>query len=209
MRKKGLILLLISASTFVGCRKGKSNFVLTGVVTDSTFSQPLSGGLVKLYEIQAGGGSQNLVGSFNLGADGQYSFTFPRNQVENYILVAEKENYFDNQTIIPFDDLTITEDNIINVMTTAKSWAKITLLNINPQQSDHLTIVKQQGKSGCSECCASSQIDFFGAVDTSFYCANDGNTTYQFLYQLIGTGIQGIKSEVTTVFDTTEIILEY
>lgn len=206
---RGLSLLLIAAAIFAGCRKGKSDFTLTGTISDATFSQPLSGGTIKLYEVEAGGGNQILLETATIGNDGSYSFTFPRNKVENYILTIEKENYFDNQVVIPFNDMSIKDDNIKDLSTTAKSWAKITLFNTNPQQSDHLAIIKQQGKDNCEECCSSSQVDFYGTVDTSFYCANDGNTTYQFFYQLVGTSIQGLKSDVTTAFDTTEITLQY
>ncbi|MFZ9028404.1 MAG: hypothetical protein ACO2Z9_05270 [Crocinitomicaceae bacterium] len=204
-----LLILLIITSFTAGCKKGKSDFVLRGTISDATFSQPLSGGTVKLYEVEAGGGNQTLLETATIGNDGSYSFTFPRNKVENYILTIEKENYFKNQTVIPFNDMTIKDDNIKDLSTTAKSWAKITLFNTNPQQSDHLAIIKQQGKDNCEECCSSSQVDFYGTIDTSFYCANDGNTTYQFFYQLVGTSIQGLKSDVTTAFDTTEITLQY
>lgn len=204
-----LFILLITSAFLSGCKKGKSDFTLTGIVNDTTFDQPLSGTTVKLYEVEAGGGNQTLLGSVSVGSDGKYSFTFPRNKVENYILSIQKNQYFDNQIIIPFSSMTIKEDNVRDISTTAKSWAKITLLNINPQASDHLAIVKQQGKNDCTECCSMEQVDFYGAIDTSFYCANDGNTTYQFFYQLVGTSIQGLKTGTTVAFDTTEIILQY
>lgn len=204
-----LFAVLITTLFFAGCKKGKADFTLKGTISDNTFSQPLSGALVKLYEVEAGGGTQTFIESRTIGSDGSYSFTFPRNKVENYVLTIEKDQYYDNHVIIPFSSMTIKDDNIQNLGTTAKSWAKITLFNTNPQASDHLAIIKQQGKDDCSECCSSSQVDFYGAIDTSFYCANDGNTTYQFFYQLVGTGIQGIKSGNTVAFDTTEIVLQY
>lgn len=204
-----LFLMLISTAFLFGCRKGKSDFTLTGTITDSTFGQALAGGTVSIYEVEAGGGNQTHIGTQSIGSDGSYSFTFPRNKVENYILKIQKSMYFDNEVIIPFSSMTIKEDNIQDLSTTAKSWAKITLFNTNPQPGDHLAIVKQQGKDDCIDCCSSSQMDFYGEIDTSFYCANDGNTTYQFFYQLVGTGIQGIKSGTTAAFDTTEIILQY
>lgn len=204
-----LLVLLISSLIVIGCKKGKSDLTMTGTVSDATFNQSLNGATVKLYEVEAGGGSQSLIGSTNVGSDGSYSFTFPRNQVENYILTVEKNLYFDNQLIIPFNSMTTKEDNIRDISTTAKSWAKITLFNSNPQTSDHLTLIKQQGKNNCTECCGSDQLDFYGTVDTSFYCANDGNTTYQFAYQLVGTAFQGLKSGTTVAFDTTEILLQY
>lgn len=206
---KSIFYLLITTSFLLSCHKGKADFTLKGTVTDSTFDQPLSGGTLKLYEVEAGGSSQSLLGTTTLGTDGSYTFTFPRNKVETYIIEVSKGNYFGIHEVIPFSSLTIEDDNIRDLSTTAMSWAKITLLNVNPQAGDHLAITKQVGKDGCEDCCSTSQLDFYGAVDTSYYCANDGNTLYKFLYQVVGTGLQGFKSATTVAFDTTEIVLQY
>jgi hypothetical protein len=191
------------------CNKGKTNFVLKGTITDATFNQHHSGASVQLYEIEAGGSSTNLIGTAEIGSDGAYSFTFPRNKVESYTLLVEKDGYFTVDENIPFSGMTISEDNERNFSTTAKSWAKIRLINSNPLPSDHLQITKQEGKNGCLECCDNTIMEFYGALDTTIYCVNDGNTTYSFYYTVVGTANQGIQSGNTVVFDTTQISLNY
>ena len=86
---------------------------------------------------------------------------------------------------------------------------KIKLLNNNPIPSDHLRFIKQQGKENCLECCPTSEQNYYGAIDTSIYCINDANTNYSIYYWLVGTSTQNLLSVNTTIFDTTDIILQY
>jgi hypothetical protein len=204
MRTFAALLLL---GILFSCNKGQSDFILTGTISDGTFSGGLTGAEVKLYEIEAGGASTNLLSSTTLSSDGKYSFTFPRNKAESYTLSIRKENYFDQDITIPFSDLSVEEENVRNYSTTAKSWARLIFTTTNPSAS--LKYIKQQGKTGCAECCGSGENYLNGAIDTMIYCPNDGNTTYSYHYWLLGTSISGEKSANTTAFDTVDIILNY
>ena len=199
-------LILMPASS---CKKGKRNFVLTGIISDDTFSSGLDGAHVQLYAITAGGGSTYLVDETIIGTEGRYHFTFPRDQVETYILTAEKDNYFSIEENVPFSDLTIEEDNVRNFSTTAKSWVRLRFKNSNPQPTDELIYIRQSGKTGCDLCCSGSEQSLFGAVDTSIYCINDGNTEYSYYYWVANSANQGARSVSTTAFDTVEIYLNY
>lgn len=199
-----LLMLPLSA-----CKKGKSDITIRGVITDESFSTTLSGGTVTLLETEAGGGLINTIGETTLGADGSYSFTFPRNIVEQYTLIVEKNNYFDINEDIPFSDVTIEEDNIRNYSTTALSWVKLRFINLSPLPNDILRYIRNKGKSDCLECCVGGEQFLYGAVDTAIYCANDGNTVYSYNYYDFVSGNQGLKSAVTQAFDTTEILLNY
>jgi 2-oxoglutarate dehydrogenase E2 component (dihydrolipoamide succinyltransferase) len=44
---------------------------------------------------------------------------------------------------------------------------------------------------------------------TSYYCINDGNQLYSYLYFAFGPDDTGVKSIITTPFDTTELSLTY
>lgn len=191
------------------CKKGKADFTLKGTITDQTFVKNLSGAQIKLFSVPVGSTSQKEIGSMTIGTDGAYSFTFPRDKMEKYVLKITKSGYFDVERDIFFSDLTIEEDNVRNYGTTAKSWVKLTFFNANPSTTDHLQYIKQAGKEGCEECCTDQEQHLYGAVDTSIYCINEGNTIYSYLYWVIGTTDQGLKSVSTTAFDTTEIILNY
>ena len=191
------------------CKKGKANFVLSGTLTDLTFSKNLSGATIKLYQVPVASSQEQLVQTISSAEDGSYSFTFPRDKMEKYILKISKQGYFDVIKEVYFSELTIADDNIRNYATTAKSWVKLRFINTIPSSSDHLRYIKQIGKVDCQECCSKEEQNYFGALDTSIYCINDANTNYSYYYWIIGTTDQGLKSAFTTAFDTTEIILSY
>jgi hypothetical protein len=191
------------------CKKKKADFVLIGTITETTFNSPLSGATVKLYQVPVGSTTEILLGSVVLGSDGNYSFTFERDKMEKYILKIRKSGYFDLEETVFFSELSISEENVRNYSTTAKSWVKLTFHNLNALPSDQLVFIKQSGKEGCAECCPDTEYSFYGALDTSIYCINDGNTVYSYFYNVMGTADQGIKSATTVAFDTTEIILNY
>lgn len=202
--------ILICVLTLTACKKGKANFVVRGTITDNTFSQSLSGATIKLYETPIGTSELNLIGTTSTDSDGTYSFEFQRNKVDKYTLVLTKTLYFDINSTINFSELTVSEDNIRNYSTTAKSWVKLHFVNASPYSvSDHLKFIKQNGKVSCPECCSSDEHHLYGIVDTSIYCINDGNTEYSYLYWVINTSNSGFRSVTTVAFDTTELLLTY
>ncbi|MCE2713248.1 MAG: carboxypeptidase-like regulatory domain-containing protein [Cryomorphaceae bacterium] len=197
--------LIILAS----CSKKKAEFKLSGTVSDQTFSTPLSNASVMLYQVPVGSTDKVLVGTTTTNSAGEYSFVFPREKMEKYILRISKNLYFDIEETVFFSELSLEEPYIRNASTTAKSWAKLTFHNLNPQAVDHFQYIKQSGKESCFDCCPSTYQDYYGALDTSIYCINDGNTNYSYFYWVLGTPAQGSQTIYTTAFDTTEIILNY
>jgi hypothetical protein len=207
MNKLYLFLFLLIA---VSCKKGKADFTLKGTITDITFNQNLSGASIKLYQVPIGSTNEELIQTSTIGSDGTYSFTFPRDKIEKYILRISKTNYFDLEETVLFKDLTIEEDNIRNYGTHAKAWVKLTFKNtISPSSSDEFKFIKQLGKEGCAECCSDTEQFLYGIVDTSIYCINNGNDYYSYLYFKLNTTFSGTMETQTVAFDTTEIILNY
>lgn len=205
---KRIIAIITIIVAITSCKKGAADFTLKGLITDKSFNTPLAGATAKLYEVEAGGGAVNLLGSMSL-TDGNYSFTFKRNKAESYKLIVEKENYFDLNQSINFSDLTIEEDNVRNYGVYAKSWVNLRFINSNPQPADMLQYQRSQGKIDCADCCTAESQILEGAIDTNIYCINDGNTVYAYNYWILGTGLFGNKSVTTVPFDTTELLLTY
>ncbi len=189
---------------FTSCKKGKADIVLKGTITDATFNSNLTGASIQLFEVEAGGGETNLLGTTTVASDGSYSFTFPRNQVESYILEVENEGYYDIEGFISLQELSIEEDNVYNYATTAKSWAGLHFVTAG---SGTVTYIRQSGKSGCDICCEGDPVSLTGPMDTIIYCANDGNTTYSYTYN--ASGATGLKSVNTVAFDTSIVSLNF
>ena len=201
------LFLILGLASITACNKGKADFTLKGTITDTTFSTSLEGATVKLYETEAGTFSSTLIAESTIGADGSYSFTFPRNAVESYTLSIHKENYFDQENIINFSAMTIEEDNVRDFSTTAKSWARLRFITTTPLAELHY--IKQLGKQGCPSCCGIDEQTLSGVQDLEIICPNDGNSTYSYNYWVIGTADSGNKSAITTAFDTVTITLTY
>lgn len=201
-----ILILILGASFFLtSCKKGKADITLKGQVTDATFNTSLTNGTIEVYELIAATGDYNLLGSQVIGTDGSYSFTFPRNAAESYLIEIRKADYFHEDVVIPLSSLTIEEDNVRNFSTTVKSWAALRFITTNPNAA--LTYTRQSGKTGCSDCCTAEPQTYYGLLDTIIYCPNDGNTTYAYNYT--ASGVFGIKEIVTAAYDTTTITLSY
>jgi Carboxypeptidase regulatory-like domain len=200
-----LCLLLI----LLGCNKGSGTFKMEGQIWDASFNQPLAGATVELYGIAAGTNQYALVASAVTAADGKYNFSFPRTRTEKYTLIVNKPQYFEQTNDIYFSELSLKESNVRNVTSTAQSWVEIKIKNNNPNNSDHLQFIRQQGKSGCTMCCDPGFVHLYGAQDTSIFCINDGNTLYSLEYAVFGTSNTGIIGVTSVPFDTTVLNLNY
>lgn len=208
--KKVALLAILSLFLISSCKKGKAEFTLSGTITDATFNSSLTNATVKLYATEAGSSATNQIASTTLDAQGNYTFTFSREKVETYYLEVVKENYFDVYETIPFADLTIDEDNIYNFSTTAKAWVRFHISNPGGDPSDELEYIREEGKIGCEECCPGGYRYYYGAVDSTFYCVNDGNAVYSGYYWASGTSSNSGPVWVQTPpFDTVDITINY
>jgi len=205
---KYTLLLLIVALGFASCKKKSVNYAIEGTVTDQTFSQPMSGATVQLYEVPAGtSGGSTLLASATTGSDGKYHFEFKREKIEKYTLKISKPNYFAITKDFTQEDLNPKETTSFTHSTTAKAWVKLTF--VNSDADDDLKYIHQQGKVDCEECCASTEQFLYGVQNTSIYCINDGNTTYAYYYWVLNSSNNGQQSIVTPAFDTVELLLTY
>lgn len=204
---KRLFYFMFLAITVISCEKGKANFVLKGTIQDETFSTTLAGATIQLYQVQVGSASETFVSSQTIGSDGTYSFTFPRDNMEKYILRIEKDNYFALEKTVYFSSLTLNSDNIRDYSTTAKAWVKLNFINDPNFGGNELEYTIQQGKENVDGSCQHGTYTI--NTSTSYYCINDGNQLYSYLYFAFGPNDTGVKSVITTPFDTTELTLTY
>ena len=206
--KKKLFILVLIAFTY-SCEKGTGNFVLKGKVSDLTFNTGLEDAEMKIYKVPIGTTSEQLIETIVLSTDGNYNISFPREKMEKYVVKITKQNYFSMEESIFYSELSLEDENIRNFSTEAKSWAAIRIINNSPTNNDHLRYIKQAGYQGYAECCPSVEQNYYGALDTTFYCVNKGNTLYSIYYWIVNTNNQGLKEATTVAFDTTEIFLAY
>lgn len=196
---------IVGIALFSGsCKKGKSNVVVRGTISDLSLGGSLSGVSIQLIQNNSDGSSSNI-GTSQTSTTGEYRFEFPRDNSLGYSLLLSRDNYFTDAKTILFSSITIEEDNVRNYGMYAESWVKMTFTNLAPNPSDVMKITKVEGRSGCMD----NNLFLNGSADTVIVCENNGNTLFSYSYQELSGSQFGDKSVNTTSFDTTEILLEY
>lgn len=200
-----LLFVVILLMSFCSCSRKELSFTISGDLTDATFSQGLSEGTLELYIYGVGSSFPKLLNETYPDADGSYSIEVDREQAEKFELRYKGgDRYFPKIINIPFSDLEVNKDNIYDITTTAKSWARFVIKNqSSPSSEDEFKFLKQGGKTNCDECCADGYSYYYGAIDTVVYCINDGNTNLPFYYWINGTEQVGQFDLYTPAFDTT------
>lgn len=208
MERLILLLFFILALT-TACEKGTGSFVIKGKITDNTFSSGLAGAELKFYKVPIGTSEEILIDVLSVPQDGSFEFEVPRDKIERYVIRVFKYNYFPIEKEIYYSELSIKEPKVVNLNTDAISWVQIHFKNINPSNLDHFRYIKQEGLTGCETCCPNTAQDFYGPLDTTFYCINKANTNYSILYWELNTANNGAKSAYTMPFDTALIEVLY
>jgi hypothetical protein len=205
------IFFCVLSFTFSCNKKKELEFSIDGSILDESFSAPLNDASVYILKKPIGGTFVNVkLSSTITDNNGKFSLVFPREKVESYMLVIEKENYFTVEEIVTFSQLSTEKALKLELKTTAKAWAKIRLVNVNPVNSnDILKIIKMQGKDNCPECCTKNEQFFYGALDSTFYCINNGNSNYSFYHWIMNSPEQAQHTFYTPAFDTVEYVLTY
>lgn len=204
--KKFIVIFSLLVLALQACKKGNSEFVIEGIVTDQTFSQPLENAQIVLSKIT--NGEKVYFSSTHTDAQGKYSIKVKRDRFETLEISVNKTNYFEVSQSVVFDNLSVKNKNEFNLDVTGKSWAKVHLVH-SGDNTAKLDVVKSIGKSYCEECCPEGYHQFVGNIDTTYYCINDANTLYEITYFKQFSSFNGKKSVVTPFMDTIELYLSY
>lgn len=195
------IVVLLSFS----CKKN-IDYTIKGQITDSSLGGNLSGATVELYSYSKGSVTGELMQTTQTDSQGNYSFTFDRDRYDKLEVKIVKVNYFTESKTVLFSELSNKEDYIMDLNIYARSWVR---LHFTSNGTTDIKYIRQEGKKDCEECCTTQEVYLYDNVDTSIYCINNGNSTYQIYYNILTTSLQGPLSVVTVPFDTTELLINY
>jgi predicted nucleic acid-binding Zn-ribbon protein len=203
-------IVLITQLSFNSCKKKNLDFIIKGTLYDGTYQKGLDQGVISIYKVPAGSGDSIFLNSVTVGSDGKYEFKVERDKTERYLIKIRKNNYFNLDSEILFQDLTSENPNERNYTLKAKAWVKLVFNNLNPQLTDELKFIRQEGKIGCAECCTNQYQYITGPTpQTNYICVNDANTNYSYYYWVTGTTDSGLKTIFTPALDTVELVLNY
>jgi hypothetical protein len=201
----GIAFIFFTLSTS-GCKKKDITYEIQGTIADASFQNNLAGAEVALIVYPNGSTVGSVHSTVITGSDGAYSFSLKREKYAKIEISVTKPNYFSKSTTRLLDDLSLDEANTIGFALYARSWVRI---HITGNGSKTVKYIRQEGISGCSECCPEGERFFYNVTDTSIYCINNGNTLYQVYYNVLTTSQQGALNVTSVPFDTTELLIAY
>lgn len=195
---------LVSFLSILSCKKKNLQYEISGIVTDASFNTPKANSRVTIQAKKNAG--FYTITTLTTGTDGSYSYQLKREQISQVRILVENENYFDEAIETTLENLSLDNPNTFHFNVFAKSWVR---LHFTSDGTKKLKYYKQEGKKDCLECCAAGEVAIDYVSDTSIYCINDGNKSYKILYTVLGEGVTGNPSVITTPFDTTELLINY
>jgi len=204
------LITIILTLTLISCKKKDISFKLKGSITALNTGNSIQDVSVKVYVYNIGSTIEKLKGSTKTDASGNYELDIERSKFEKLIIKIEKHNYFEESKTYSFDELSTEKDNTTNHTLSPKSYTKFILKNTLPNsQNDELKIFKVSGKTDCEECCDNGNKFYYGIIDETVLCANDGGTYMKFYWWLNGNEKSGVDSVYNTPFETIEYTINY
>ena len=189
------------------CKKKTVIYFVKGKLTDQTFNQPLSG-VDLTVDINGAGSSLDLkYTTLTTDANGEYSFEIERSRFTKLIIHGTKENYFDFTSQINISNMSVDEDNVVDLSTTAMAWVRLKFDNTGGSQNDNFEYVVIDGLKDCEDCCPNTR-SFSGEGIHEFVCVNEGKTNYSIDWVHVGVKAD-FASVYTEAFDTTELLVEF
>lgn len=203
--------VMLAVFSLYACDKDKNlSFSIHGVISDNSLNKGLDNATVIVYEKAVASLTFNEIGRTKTDASGNYTLKFPRNRVESYKVLIQKDFYFDKEETIAFSSLDPKKSIEYNYGTTAYSWVKVLLTNTNDVNDfDDFLYKVTKGRTGCQTCATNEEKHFYGALDTTFYYLTDGNKPFAYYFALSNTTTLGNNEQTTVPFDTIVMVTSY
>lgn len=194
-------LIILGLLLFVGCNKDLE-FTIKGNVSNRQTGGAISNLTVKVFQNEgAFNSSYKLVGTGTTDASGNYEVVIPREQVNDIKVQTSTDDYHKEFKTVEFDDLSVENDNVVNLQTAYRSWVKISFLNPSDEQSS-IYYNKTDGNTQCEECCPNESTFYDGITDDYQICGADAGT--YFYYNIVVPGVSiTLDSLYCNQLDTT------
>lgn len=189
---KNIIIILIPL-LFLACNKrSTTEFTSKGMISDSKTGLPVENVKLEIYTVETSGinSGYTKINTTYSDASGNYSTTYNRTLVEAYNFSFSRSGYFPEDDLINFDNLTTSDDNVLNKNLKPRGWIQFNIINQNsPEAGDELKIYKEGGDEFCEGCLSQGFYFFNGAnIDTNWTIPSVAQEYFVFRYwDLLGS----------------------
>ena len=194
---------LFVTAFFLSCKKNKPiTITISGRISDpNQNNKSIADAVVSIYQKKLDNGSYNtnykFITSTTTDAGGLFDLAFTKDNVIDYKIIVEKENYFLSETIYNPDKISTQQNNILNYSIYPKSWIKVHFRSDNPFNSnDKLSFSYYENLlETCTSCCTYGPKTFIGNdIDTIIKCETWAYKTVSYQAFIIKNGVSNIRN---------------
>jgi hypothetical protein len=206
-----------SIAFFASCKKDKNVIKISGTVYDPNTKAYVQGAHVNISASKITSGFYNPnysdIASTTTDANGAFSFEFDKDKTAGYRFYISKDNYFDNTTDVPDDDIVAGETYTPTFNIYPEAYIKLHVKNSAPYNStDFIAYSYESNLVQCAGCCTNNTFKGYGTgYDTLFSCKAYGNQNVKINWHVtkVGTDVAYSDTIFVTAFDTTQYQLFY
>ena len=174
--------------SFFSCKKNSDNMIdLSGTISDKINSFPIEGVNV-LLEIKPFGGSSfsnsfDEITTTETNTNGEYLFSFQNSNAVEYRLTFTKQGCFSEQIVINPDQLSISDNNVIDATLYSSSYLVLNITNNTPFNNDDQITLNTTLIGANVGSCFNNIVTMVGSsVDTTIECEVYGNQMIEIDY---------------------------
>lgn len=206
----GILSIVISS-----CKKEDETIVINGTVIDPQSGNPISGAKVYLDgKILSSGiynDSYSEIASTTSDASGHYEISTKWQVVSSYRIRAFKNNYFDNQTIVPAESITKGTTYTSSLSLLPAAWVRLNINNVVGYSEDEIQYKFLGTPQMCNDCCNNQFLIGAGNYHTIYKCRAIGNKFNKFYWTVRRNGTTNpfTDSVYCAAFDTATLNINY
>jgi hypothetical protein len=183
-----ICIIMLCFLSFFSCKKNSDNMIdLSGTISDKINSFPIEGVNV-LLEIKPFGGSSfsnsfDEITTTETNTNGEYLFSFQNSNAVEYRLTFTKQGCFSEQIVINPDQLSISDNNVIDATLYSSSYLVLNITNNTPFNNDDQITLNTTLIGANVGSCFNNIVTMVGSsVDTTIECEVYGNQMIEIDY---------------------------
>ena len=210
-------ILILSVILLLSCNKKEENIVISGIITDNSKTEIIANAkiilMAKIMESSSYSSTFTTLETVYTDEKGEYKINIDAVRATEYKISISKENYFDKTENYSPDDISISEENNINLFLNSVAYIKINVNNIAPTTaSDYMFFSIFGLTENCYDCCSEETFEFNGEnISEIINCKIPGNQNIAIEWNAKSGSDMILYNDTLFInkFDTTSYNLNY
>lgn len=212
---KKICMLIFMAFALLSCKKDDEKITVTGTVVDPQSGNGISGVNVYLDGKILNSGIYNEdyseIASATTDGSGNFKIETDWQVVSCYRIRAFKNNYFENQAVVPAESISKGQTYSTSLSMLPASWIRVNINNMVGYADDEIQYKFTSTPQTCMDCCHNSFLIGSGNYHAVYKCRAVGNRFNRFYWTVKRDGLTNpfADSVYCAAFDTTTLNINY